>query len=779
MIQPLDRYLLKEISPPFLLSLLIVTFLLASNEMLLLFERFISSGISFMMIMLLFFLLVPSILSLTIPMALLVGILSGLSRMATDQEIIALETLGINRKKIFRPILCFSFLGFLITVLLQFYLAPWANQKWASAFTSFAYGTMQNHLKPGVFNTTLPESIIYFQKATPRNGWKNVFIQTSSDEGEMETIFAQNGMLHVYPGQMRAVIELHNGIIHSYQSSAPEKYGILAFEKMEEEIKTDDASYTLDQKQRLKSKTVTSLLTEVKRIRAKLNESKDQGSDSPGTRRKKRRIAVRTIEIHKRTAISFSCLIFAILSLTLGISNKYGGKMAGFSVSIAIFLCYYLVMTAGIQFAMKGKLAAWLGVWAANILMCIASVLFFVLSSRVNWTHTNLFDLKSRIKRTSFQAKSKKLATEKKWPSFSFFKILDLYILKKYLSYFCLIFIGLFLMVLTVSFFERIDHIFGHDKSIWMLFKYISHKIPEYSNQTLPVTVLTATLLCLGLLTKSNEITAMKTAGVSIYRIIFPIFVFGCLFSFISYFLQERIIPYTNTEAENVWNEINDLPRISTTNSPGWRMRSDGGRIFSYKVFEPFNLVFSHLTFYDINKNSWTLQRRISAERAALKGNSFHLTGVWIREFDTHRFLDFRKESELVLTEAEPKEYFVRVAKRTDHMSHSELSRHIQLLRSEGINTQRYRVDLNFKISFPIACLVMVLIGAPFAFSMGKKGALFGFGISILISLLLWGSLGIFKNLGYTGLLSPFWASFGPVLIFGLIGLFMTLKLKT
>lgn len=779
MFQPLNRYLIKEIFPPFLLSLLIATFILTSNEMLLLFERFASSGISFMIILYLFVLLIPSILSLTIPMALLAGILSGLNRMATDQEIIALETLGINRKRILCPVLYFSFLGFLITLLLQFYLAPWAMQKWSRTFTSYAYGTIENKIKPGIFNRTLPESIIYFQEVTARGGWKNVIVQTSSPEGEEKTIFAQNGMLNVYPGQMRTTIELKKGILHSYQSSDPEKYGILKFERMEEEIETDDTAYALDQRQRLKSKTIVSLISEVKRIRAKLEETDDPRKDLEGESRKRGRIAVRTIEIHKRTAISCSCLIFAILSLALGISNRYGGRMTGFTLSIAIFLCYYLIMTAGIQFAMNGKIAAWIGVWAANILLGIVGVFSIIRSSGGNATLLDLFDLKSRIRRIPFEAKSKKLVSGRKRPNVSFVKILDLYILKKYISYFCLIFAGLFLIVLIVSFFERIDHIFGHNKSIWMLFKYIGHKTPEYLNQALPVTVLTATLLCLGLLTKSNEITAMKAAGVSIYRIIFPVFLIGCFFSFISFYLQEHIVPTANIRADIVWSEINDLPQISTVNSPEWRIRSDGKRIYRYQVFEPFSLVFSHLTIYDIDRNLWALQRRVSAERADLKGSSFHLTEAWIRKFDAHRFLDFTRHSKLVLADTAPKEYFIHAEKRTDHMSHSELYRHIQLLNSKGISTQRYSVDLNSKISFPIACLIMALIGAPFAFSMGKKGALFGFGISILISILFWGSLGISKNLGYSGLLSPFWASFGPTLLFGLIGLFMILKLRT
>jgi lipopolysaccharide export LptBFGC system permease protein LptF len=88
-------------------------------------------------------------------------------------------------------------------------------------------------------------------------------------------------------------------------------------------------------------------------------------------------------------------------------------------------------------------------------------------------------------------------------------------------------------------------------------------------------------------------------------------------------------------------------------------------------------------------------------------------------------------------------------------------------------------VALYFKLSFPLVSLIMALIGIPFAFSMGKRGALVGIGLSMVIVVVYWVAVGIFRSLGSAGLLSPLLAAWGANLIFGLLGLYLLFTLRT
>ena len=96
-----------------------------------------------------------------------------------------------------------------------------------------------------------------------------------------------------------------------------------------------------------------------------------------------------------------------------------------------------------------------------------------------------------------------------------------------------------------------------------------------------------------------------------------------------------------------------------------------------------------------------------------------------------------------------------------------------------GFETTRFRVDLQAKLSFPLVSLIMTLLAIPFAFSMGKRGALVGLGLSIVIAMVYWGGLGVFKSLGYVKFLSPFLAAWGPNLLFAPLGLYLLFRLRT
>jgi lipopolysaccharide export LptBFGC system permease protein LptF len=112
-------------------------------------------------------------------------------------------------------------------------------------------------------------------------------------------------------------------------------------------------------------------------------------------------------------------------------------------------------------------------------------------------------------------------------------------------------------------------------------------------------------------------------------------------------------------------------------------------------------------------------------------------------------------------------------------MNYPELKHYIEEIEARGFETVRFKVDLHFKISFPFISLIMVFLGIPFAFTMGKRGTLVGLGVSMIIAMIYWGAIGIFRGLGYVGYLSPELAAWGPNLVFGLAGIYLILNLRT
>ena len=805
MLKFFDRYLLKEIVPPFFIGLLVYSFVLLMNQAFLLSELFIARGVSFKAVVLIFIYLVPAILAFAIPMSVLMGILAGLSRLSSDSEIVAFRTLGIRNSRLLWPVSIFAFAGWLVTSGLTLYLAPHANYRWVQTLTKFVLSKVQFKINPREFNESIPQTVLFIQDITADNRWENIFVYLTRDSEEPRAIFARTGRLNFFPEDKRATLELFDGSIHTVPLAEPERYRITLFHRIEEEINVESLFAQFSSEKRVREKDIGELVRSVKTIgleRRTLEAEKarpgPKGSRreaelkrqevEAGLRRNAREWRSHWVEIHKKFALPFVCLIFVLLAIPLGISTKKGGRTSGFTISLAIILVYYILITAGEKNAMEGHLSPFLGMWGPNILFLAAGLYLFARASRESGLLSFLWRRGQKkgpktvviLRVPVLFHVPKRTAGGRPWLSLRFPNILDRYIMRKYAVIFLLVFLALLSISVIVTFFERIDNIYEHNKSLSLLFRYLQYRVPEFVNFILPVTVLATSLLTLGLLTKSNEITAMKACGLSIYRLVLSLVVTAGLVSLFSFALQERLVPSANKKAEEVWNQINDVPARSYGYlDRRWVLSRSKNRIYHYSYFEPASGAFSQLSVFDLSPSSWSLVRRLYAEKGRIGGNELSLSGGWSREFPGEAESRFETFVGMDVRLAEDAGYFVKEVKEPSLMSYGELRKYTAEVGAMGFETTRFQVDLSSKLSFPLVSLVMTLLAIPFAFSMGKRGALVGLALSIGIGMIYWGALGVFRSLGYVNFLSPFLASWGPNLIFGPLGLYLLFRQRT
>jgi len=790
-----DRYIIREIIPPFLIGLLVYTFVLLMNQILLLSELFIARGVSFKVTIKIFVYLIPSILAFTLPMAVLMGILAGLSRLSSDSEIVGFKTLGISNKRLLKPVLVFSLGGWLLTSALTLYLAPRANYKWVQTLTKSVLEKVQFKINPREFNESIPHAVIFIQDITGERNWENIFAFFSDSPQEPKVILAKKGRLNFYPELKRATLELFDGTLHSCELAKPQKYSVTSFKHLEEEINVESFYSSITAEKRVREKDISELVREIKIIRADLAKLKKEKKEIDQKKVKKeasqstaifQTLGQRTrdwrsywVEIHKKFALPFVCLIFVFLGVPLGVSTRKGGRTSGFTISIGIILVYYILITAGEKMAMDGRLSPFLGIWGANIFFVVVSIYLFARSAKESPLFLPIGRF-FKLRRIPSLSKKKRFALSLPRFSFPFPNILDRYIIRKYLAIFSLVFLSLITISVIVTFFERIDNIYQHNKSLFLLFEFIGYSLPEFIHYIFPVAALTSTLLAFGLLTKFNETTAMKACGISLYRTIIPVLLLSVLISFFSFYLQERILPYSNKRAEETWNKINDVPpRSYSYLDRRWVLSKNRDRIYHYSYFDPKATVFSQLSIFDVDLSSWTVKRRIYSERGYLRGENLFLVNSWLREFVDNLPSKFETKERMNLSRVEEKSYFLKEWKEPAQMNYGELRQYIKDIEEMGFETVRFKVDLNYKISFPLVSLIMTLLGVPFAFSMGKRGTLVGIGLSIVIAMVYWGAIGVFKSLGYVNFLNTFLAAWGPNLVFGLAGLYLIFRVRT
>ncbi|MGB2906861.1 MAG: LptF/LptG family permease [Candidatus Aminicenantaceae bacterium] len=778
MIKLFDRYILKELFPPFAVGLLVYTFVLLMNQILLLSEYFIDRGIQLKTVLSLLLYLIPAMLAFTVPMSVLMGILAGLSRLSSDSEVTAFKTLGISNQRLLRPVLLFSFCGWLVTSFLLLYITPRANYQFVRTFVSSVLTRVQFDITPREFNENIPGAVLYIQEVAPDKSWRNVFVHISEEGRLPAEVFAEGAQMRVFGEEKRAVLELFQGRIHTYHSQNPEEYQVTSFEHREVELDVGNFFASTSEVKRVREKDIRELWEGAAALSAELDTlpEAEQASTIPWKMRDLRR---HWIEIHKKFALPFACFIFALLGIALGATTRKGGRTSGFTISIAIITLYYVLITGGENLAVEGHMAPWLGMWGPNILLTLCGLYFFVTAHKEWGLFPRMKRMWSRPKPAAVET-TRRRALRLPRPRLRFPSILDRYVIRKYLAIFALGFFSLMAVFIIIDFFERIADVYQHGMPLSFFLEFLWFKFPQYMHYVLPVSALIATLLSLGILTKFNEITAMKACGVSLYRVALPVVLMAAVVSFFSFYLQENILPGTNRKAEEVWNRIIEIPPRSTSRvDRRWIVGKERTRVFHYRHFDSIADTFSQLTILDIDPEAWRINRRIFAEKGVLQGRELSLVNCWSLDFEEGLPHNFLRKEELFMTLAEDRDFFLSEWKEPGQMNFGDLRDYIRGVEEMGSDTSDFRVALNFKLSFPLVSVIMVLIGIPFAFSMGKRGTLVGIGVTMTIVVVYWVAVSVFRGLGSAGLLSPILAAWGANLIFGLLGLYLLFTLRT
>lgn len=795
MLKKFDFYILREVLSPFLVALLAYSFVLLMNQIFLFAELLISKRVELKIAGELLLDLLPAILAFTLPMSVATGVLAATSRLSTDWEIMAFKTLGLRLNRLARPFFIFAFICWLVTLAFTLFLAPRFNDRWVRLLTKSVLSRIQFQITPREFNESIPESVLFIEDINGQNFWSKVFVY-QIDNGHLKLIMARKGKMNVFPEVKKASFELSWGEIHLIPLQEPEKHRVVSFERHEEEIDVTSLFPDFSRKKRVREKDILELYRDARLIKDEIKSLGLKGPVSGSnpalevTIEKERKLGEwrsHLVEIHKRFSLPLVCFLFALLGLPLGMSTRRGGRTSGFTLSLIIILIYYVLITGGEKASLEGQIPSWLGMWGPNLIFLAISLYLFIKEAReeklnlktwrlVSWFKAglNYWHLK-RVSRHSSAAGTKLRRRRLFFPS-----ILDRYLIRRFTFIFSLVALALLFIFIIVTIFERLDNIYEHNKPFFMLLQYVGYRLPEFLMYILPLATLTTTLLTLGLLEKTNEITAIKASGISLYRLMIPFILLAFIICGFSFYLQEYVAPYANRRAEEIWNKINDVPfRTISFLDRRWVLSQDGHTIYHFSFFDPISAVFYKLHLFRINPESWQLVEIYRAEKARLIHQELVLLNGWQRLFQSEgqsAFFDFK---EMVLRAQEGADYFTREWKKPAWMNWRELRKYIQEIEKMGFETHRLKVDFQSKISFPLVSLIMVLMGIPFALTMGRRGVLVGVGLSIVLAILYWSLIGFMKNLGYVHLLPPFLAIWGPTFLFGSLGLFLIARIRT
>jgi LPS export ABC transporter permease LptG/LPS export ABC transporter permease LptF len=776
----IDKLIYRSLIPPFLISLAVLTFIILVRQLGTISELLISRSASLGAILLLIGAILPAILIYSLPLSYLIGILVGIGGLSGESQITAMRAGGIPIRRLLYPVLLFGAAVGSLTAIMTLTVLPRTNDIIASAKNRVSIVQLTSQIRPRVFNggdEDFPNTVFYLDDvAVDKRQWSRVFLADSTDPKSPRTVMAYAGSWVTDSTKRCLQLHLENGASYSIDPSDPSKDYVSLFASTDMPIPLS---------RRFSTNTAS-------RTRKVFEQStpylwSDFQNASPSLRIEE------LIELNKRFALPFSIFPFALLGLALAASTHKGGRTSGFAISLVLVLLFYMLFFNGIRLANVGKVSPWLGAWSSNIILTLLGLAFFYkveqshaigqwisrFSSRMQWD-----DLSRRLHLDKFRVRvveldNSILRSTARVSRFRIPKVLDIYILKGFLAYFfwSLITCGTLFVLFTL--FDLLDDIIRNKIAASMVADYFTFFTPQIIMLVVPMAVLLGVLINFGILDKNSEITAIKAGGCSLYRIAVPIFLISIGFCVSLFLMQDYVLPYANNRQDYLHNQIKGRPPQTSMRLQRKWIFGESGRIYNYEYFDANLDSFLDLTVYDTDLENVKILRRIHASRAHInRAGEWTLEDGWIRNYP----LGFRRFSKEVFQFPEKSAYFKKEIfqpKESSKMTYAELRSYISYLMKSGYNATELQVELYKKISFPLSCLVMALLGVPFSFSTGKKGAFFGIGLSIAIAISYWGISGVFEAMGAYGILIPALAAWAPNLLFGATGLALLFTIRT
>ena len=345
-------------------------------------------------------------------------------------------------------------------------------------------------------------------------------------------------------------------------------------------------------------------------------------------------------------------------------------------------------------------------------------------------------------------------------------KVIDRYVASETIGPFLIGIVG-FVLVMTVDLlFTMADWIINKGVPLWAVLKLLLYKLPSILVMTFPVATLFGAAMAMGRLSKDNEIVALRTSGVTLFRISVSILVMGIFISLISYVTNERIVPYANHVSDDIVRQIiyrQPLPDIKENVF----FKDAQNRYYYARRVNMKNKVMENVMIYEVSGDNFP--RVILAQKAFFQGKIWQLKDGIIHKYNAKGYLSYEAVfSDMKLNVSEELMNFSS-QKTTQEMDTSELKNMIKMVEKSGLSASELRTELLMKYSLPLTCFVFALVGIPFSIPSPRSGRTWGVIMTIVFMFTFYVFASVFRSLGRGGLLQPAVAAFTPQITFSII----------
>jgi len=845
-VRRLSRYIVGEFVGPFLFAFVVITLVLVVDFVPDVVKLVVRKKLDAGVIIEVFVLNLAWMLALSIPMGVLSGTLMAFGRLSSDSEVLAMKASGISPLRLLIPILTAGALLGVGLIYFNNEVLPDANHRARQLMSDIRRTRPVLEIKENVLTDQISGYHLLVRQLDYKTSViEDIAIFDHKNRTSPRTITARDGKLAFSADGQTLIVELHDGEIHESDPEAPEKYRRMKFDHQTfyltgvgSDFTQSDSDFRTD-----REKSSAAMREDIRKWRAlipghqkeiiarvaeaieKLIKPADDtmrarwlaNPDMPrsnisgsvavaraintnsrvqakikqeirGIQNQNRLIGTFLLEIHKKYSIPAACVIFVLIGGPLGILARRGGIGVGLGMSLGLFVLYWAFLIGGEDISDRGFVSPAVAMWAANVLIGCAGLLLLwrvtrdaplPLLSIPHWLHRwweRRFNPEHKIKK--IQAKAKRTHTFCP-PGLH---RLSFYTLKSFLFNLIWALAAFWFLFIIIDLVGRLDRYIDRGLTAVQVLNYYVYYTPYILVLTLPIAMLLATLFCIGILGRRNELLAMRASGIPIWRLAAPLLGVAMVIVMAVMAIGEYVLPWADQHRE-AWKReklkgIVDRSGVLVNNL---YVQGQDGRVFYFQTFEPKTGTGTKVLVQQFKSGRLMATEEMDNLKfqdslwVGRKGRSrvFYMNDTLIASPDFQPFMN-----KVYRDWSERPDAFVARQVSPQNMGYRELSRYIKAKAEVGGDTTVERTDYQWKYSYPLINIAIVLFGLPVAVRVRQGGMALNFGIAMAITFIFRVMIEIFRAFGHNGNFSPLVSAWVPIGVFLVAGIIMISRIR-
>ncbi len=756
------RYTLQAVIPYFVIAWIVLSVIVFVQQAGKFSDLLFSNSIPSSLIWQLTIALIPNVVAFTSPVAVLVGVIIGLSRMQGDRETVSLRAAGVGNVQLVIPIV---FLGILLSL-----FAFWVNLKGVPIAAQIvrrvgiqaAINRMDSPVEPGVFNHDIEGFTIYVRSGDVETGvWRDIFIyqRKAVEDGDARLITAKEGRIdsvgedsELFLGGARILTLEETGSITRIAGEHVQDLRIQFPTKRGELI------------ERLQ---VAKETPEEMGLRELLQFSNEEiGNEGLEAR----------ILFYRKLLLSITPLLFALIGFSLVTRFNRGGRGFGIFLSLTSLISYYLLALLSEQVARTGSISPWLA-FGIPFGVTLFAVSWLLISQRISiGSSFGSLNLK-RWKRSSKNREGRAAARSRLIDSTT--GILDLDLTGNLLRNYLLVIFFLSSIFLIFTAFEMWKYAGSMENGSSILAQYLLYLMPFVYIQIAPTALMVATLATYIIKSRRNEIVVWTASGVSVFRLLLPCVILMVIVGVLNFGVQENVLPEANREQDALRDELRTRGKSREVDRRTWLASDNIVIAFQESASDNERQVGSNLSIFKISITDASLQEFIQADKAEFRDSSILLLseGLEIATNADGFYLESTLQDRTVIEVGEMN-LMTEGINKPGQLNIREMK--AKMNETDSIRERRiYAISIQRKYSTVLLPLIIMLFSAPFALSLSRKGNVITLVYAIGVWLVFMGATSVFEQFGVSGYVSPTLAVWTPLALFTLVGVILLSRLRT